>query len=98
MFNIAYDDVTTDEAISLIMQLEQGSHYKASLSKQLAWTKDQELLAFIVDSIERLIMLKATGSTKDAFRIPRPWDKEEKKPKKKINVEKLINETTWEEA
>ena len=39
-----------------------------SSSKAFMWTTQEELTARVVDSLERLITLYATNSTKDSFR------------------------------
>lgn len=72
-----------------------------SYSKAFMWTTQEELSARVVDSLERLITLYATNSTKDSFRVPRPWDKNKQdahntRKYTKKNVREIIENTRWE--
>lgn len=100
IFHVDYYDVSTLEAIHLIAQLGAGSRYRAACDIRLSWTRQDELMACIVDSVERFIRLYATQTTEDAVRIIRPGEnqKSSSRAKKFKNVEKFIEETEWEEV
>ena len=97
---MTYDDVPTDEAIDLIATLPDGSLFAAALSPYRAWSDETEQRAQIVDEIERMLTLYATGTTEGAQRVTRPWMVEERKrvrERTKRAVDRL-NSNRWKDV
>lgn len=90
----------TDEAVDLVMTLPRGSLWRSSRRPYGEWTEAEELAANVVDAINRLIQLYATGSTEGARRTVRPHTLEAadaERDRAKRAKEKIMN-TAWEEA
>ncbi len=90
----------TDEAVDLVMTLPRGSLWRSSRRPYGEWTEAEELAANVVDSINRLIQLHATGSTEHAQRTVRPSMLEEAEAERERarRAKEKIMGTTWEEA
>ena len=74
MYGVRYEDVGVDEAIDLIETLPRGSLWRSASSPFGEWTDERERAAEIVDHIERMIALYATGTTEGSLRVTRPSD------------------------
>ncbi len=90
----------TDEAIDLVLTLPSGSLWRSSRRKYGEWTEAEELAANVVDSINRLIQLYATGSTEGAQRTVRPQTLEaaDAERDRAMRAKERIMNTAWEEA
>lgn len=100
IYGIAYDDVPLDEAVDLVLTLPRGSLYRASKRPYGEWTAAEESAADIVDSIERLIALYASGTTEGSQRKMRPQTLEaaDRERERAERARRRIEETVWEEV
>lgn len=100
LYHVSYDEVPTDEAVDLVLTLPRGSLWRSSREEFGEWTDEEERHAEVIDEVERLIRLIATGTTEGSQRLTRPADLRARKAdsERARSVRERIKQTKWEDV
>lgn len=97
-YHVAYEDVSTEEAIDLADTLPQGSLYRGKRRIEDSWTDQQYLMASIIDALD--VLACGMRWEREPIRMMRPADMSHQQHalKKARKTRQKIEQMQWEEV